>query len=71
MGNVDSRSAYTGGYFYLQLDKAIYTPGETVSGTIYFRINAPIDVSIIDIEVVGKEKAKWEEQRTKQEEKDG
>ncbi len=71
MGNVDSRASYAGGYMYLHLDKPIYNPGEMVNGTIYLRNSAPIDVSIIDIEVIGKEKARWYEERTRTEERDG
>ena len=61
MGNVDSRCKHAHGYLMLQTAKPFYYPGEVVTGTVYLRATAPIDVTHIDLEVKGGEKASFEE----------
>lgn len=61
MGNVDSRSKHAHGYLIVQTAKPFYCPGEMVTGTVYLRVTQPIDVSFIDLEVKGGEKASFVE----------
>lgn len=59
MGNVDSRCKHTHGYLMVQTASQIYYPGDTVTGTVYLRTTAPLEVKYIELEVQGKEKASF------------
>ncbi len=67
MGNVDSRSHSSRGYIFLQTHQQTYYPQENVTGTLYMRITEMFEGSNIEIEVKGKEKAKWVEHHTRTE----
>ncbi len=61
MGNIDSRSKYQHGYLMLQTAQPFYYPGSVVQGTVYLRCTSPVDVTHIDLEVKGGEKASFVE----------
>lgn len=61
MGNIDTRCKHEHGYLMVQTAKPFYYSGEQVTGTVYLRALAPIDVSTIDLEVKGGEKASFTE----------
>ena len=59
MGNVDARCRYDHGYLVVQTAKPFYMPGEVITGNIYLRAMAPLDVKHIDIQIKGTEKGSF------------
>mmetsp|Transcript_6553 Transcript_6553/g.4924 ORF Transcript_6553/g.4924 Transcript_6553/m.4924 type:complete len:92 (+) Transcript_6553:7-282(+) len=61
MGNVDKRAKHSEGYLLVQSSKPFYYPGEMCQGTVYMRVEKPLDVTHVLLKVKGKEKGSfWE-----------
>jgi hypothetical protein len=71
MGNIQKlkeaplKMAFTHGFLYVETDKNVYYPGETINGTVHLLLNKPIIsdeglcVSSLDIKLKGKETFKF------------
>lgn len=59
MGNSGS------GGIHVSVGKGAYAPGETVTGTVSVNILNPIRAKSITVRISGKEKCRWNEQRTR------
>lgn len=55
----------TGNSVYLQTDKAVYLPGEMVTGTIYLNIETPVESDGLFLKITGLEETSWTESTNK------
>ena len=59
MGNEHSRCKFDKGYICVQTGEQFYYPGQMIQGSIYLRVNEPVEARHIEIKVKGKEKSKF------------
>ena len=55
MGN-SSLKSFEHGYIYVQTDKSVYMPGETISGNVHIQLTMPYPAEFLQLEIKGKEK---------------
>ena len=51
--------SYDCGNIIIQTDKPYYKSNEMITGKIYIRVTYPIQATIVEIEVFGKERGSW------------
>lgn len=56
---IDARSKFSFGYMIVQLDKPYYTPGDGISGNVYFRVSTPMNATDCHLTIKGKEKSSF------------
>jgi hypothetical protein len=65
MGGSDSKSQYPQGHIVMQLDKNFNLSGEDATGNIFIELTQPYPAMALDVTIKGKEKVKWEVNKTK------
>ena len=63
----DARCVFPAGKIQLQTEFPFYEPGNTVNGKIFIQLPAAVQTSHIELEIKGKEKAKFIRHWTTQE----